>query len=253
MAFERRNWSRNTDAMNTGKITVDSTDINGPALFTYRSDADNSATIAGANYFANAVYDLAVDDLIFASGSDTFQALTVATIDREAGTITTSSTGIASSVGTSNLVNDAVTLAKLEEQTIQAASVTCSSAELLALATTPKTLVAAPGAGKVLHFVGAMLSLDFNSAAYVESGDNLGIKYTDASGVQVSDTIEATGFATATADTITNAVPVKDAIVAATGAVNQALVLDNLGLNWTTGDSPIVVTTYYRVLDDGLA
>ena len=252
MAFSRENWSRTSLAMNTGIVSVNGTDEGGPAMFSYRSASDNSATIAGANYFAPAVRDLSVSDLLFCQGSDTFQVLSVATLDRDAGTITTSSTGIASSVGTSNLVDDAVTLAKLDEGTIQAATVTIATGDVLTLATTPVELVAAPGAGKVLHFVGAQLSLDYNSAAYAESGDNLQIKYTDASGVAVSAAIEATGFADATADTLTNAIPKADVIVAASGAANQALVLDNTGSNWTTGDSPIIVTTYYRVLDDGV-
>jgi len=252
MAFDLVNWSRVTSSMNTGKITVDASDINAPALFTFRSDADNSATIAGANYFADAVYDLAVDDLIFATGSDTFQALTVATIDRAAGTITTSSTGIASSVGTANLVDDAVTNAKLAEDTVQYAEVTVSTAELLALATTPKTLVAAPGADKFIMFLGAEFVLNYNTTQYTEAGDNLGIKYTDASGVQVSDTVEMTGFIDQAADTITNAVPVKDAIVAAAGAVNQALVLDNLNANFAAGDSPVYVKIHYKVVTAGL-
>jgi hypothetical protein len=134
----------------------------------------------------------------------------------------------------------------------QLASVTLSSAEVLALATTPITLVAAPGAGNYIEFLGASLILDYESAGYTESGDNLGIKYTDASGVQVSNTIECTGFIDQTADTITNAIPVLDTIVAATGAVNQPLVLDNLGSNFAAGDSPLIVKVAYRVIASGL-
>lgn len=252
MAFNLVDWSRVTSSMNTGKITVDSVDINAPAMFTYRSAGDNSATIAGANYFADAVYDLAVDDMLFCQGSDTFQVLSVATIDRAAGTITTSSTGIASSIGTANIVDGAVTNAKLAEDTVQYAEVTVSTAELLALATTPKTLVAAPGADKFIMFLGAEFILDYNTTQYTEAGDNMGIKYTDAAGVQVSDAIEMTGFIDAAADTITNAVPVKDAIVAASAAVNQALVLDNLNANFAAGDSPVYVKVHYKVVTAGL-
>ena len=252
MAFNKNDWARQSDAMNTGGVTVDAVIYNAPAMFSYRSAGDNSATIAGANYFADAVYDLAVSDLIFAQGSDTFQVLSVATIDRAAGTITTTSTGIASSVGTANLVNNAVTNAKLAVDTVQYAEVTVSTAELLALATTPKTLVAAPGAGLFIMFLGAELVLDYNTTQYTEAGDNMGIKYTDAAGVQVSDTIEMTGFIDQAADTITNAVPVKDAIVAAAGAVNQALVLDNLNANFAAGDSPVYVKVHYKVCSAGL-
>lgn len=262
MAYSRNRWSRVSDAMNTGEITADSVKYNGPAMFSYESEDDNSATIAGANYFAGAVYDLAVGDLLFCQGSDTFQVLSVAALDRAAGTITTTSTGIASSIGTANIVNSAVTTAKiaddnvtnakLAEDTVQYAEVTVSTAELLALATTPKTLVAAPGADKVIWFLGAQFILDYNTTQYTEAGDNLGVKYTNASGVQVSDTVEMTGFIDQAADTVTNAVPVKDAIVAASGAVNQALVLDNLGSNFAAGDSPVYVKVHYKVLTAGL-
>jgi hypothetical protein len=252
MAFDKDNWARQTDAGNTGQVTVDSTVYGAPAIFSYRSAADNSATIAGANYFADAVYDLSVDDLIMAQGSDTFQVLSVATLDRAAGTITTSSTGIASSVGTSNLVDGAVTNAKLGDDTVHATTVTVTSAELLALATTPKELVAAPGADIFIEFVGAKFILDYATTQYTEAGDNLGIKYTDASGVQVSETVEMTGFIDQAADTVTNAVPIKDAIVAASGCVNQALVLDNLGSNFAAGDSDMYVQVLYREVTAGL-
>ena len=85
-----------------------------------------------------------------------------------------------------------------------------------------------------------------------EIGDNFGIKYTDASGVQVSSTVESTGFIDQTADTMTNAIPAQDAIVAASGCVNQALVLDNLGSNFAAGNSEMFVQVRYRVVTAGL-
>lgn len=230
MAFNRDRFSRVSDAMNTGKVTVDTTPYNGPAMFTYASDDDTAAQIAAADYFADAVYSLAVGDYIWADGSDTNQILQVSAVDRVAGTISTGEVGVAT----------------------ETRVVTVTSAELLALATTPKELVPAPGAGKFLMFVGAQFVLDYNSVAYTESGDNLGIKYTNASGVQVSNTIETTGFIDQTADTITNAIAASDVIVAASGAVNQALVLDNLGSNFASGDSPVYVIINYKVLASGL-
>lgn len=230
MAFDRNRWSRVTDAMNTGAVTVDGTVYNGPALFTYASASDTLATIAAANYFADAVYDLAAGDYIWTAGSDGNQVVSVAAVDRAAGTI--SVTGDVLGIINSN--------------------VTVSSAELLALATTPKELVAAPGAGFMLQFFGAELILDYNSVAYTESGDNMGIKYTDAAGVQVSNTIESTGFIDQTADTVTNAIQGSDLIVAAASAENQALVLDNLGSNFAAGNSPMYVNVTYKVVPTGL-
>ena len=154
--------------------------------------------------------------------------------------------------GALTIAADAVTSAKLAEDTIQTITVTISTAELLALATTPKQLVAAPGADKVVQFLGAELVLNYAGVAYTESGDNMAVKYENAAGVAVSDTIECTGFIDATADTLTNAVPVKDVIVAATGCVNKALVMDNIGSNFAAGTSPVDVIVAYKVVTAGL-
>lgn len=127
------------------------------------------------------------------------------------------------------------------------AEVSLTSPEILALRATPKTLVAAPGAGLLLEFVGGVLLLDATATAYVESSANLGVKYTDGSGVQVSETIEATGFITQTVDTMTTMRAKLDAIVAKTGCENKALVLHNLGAGeYTTGTGTMRVKIAYR-------
>jgi len=135
---------------------------------------------------------------------------------------------------------------------LQYAEVALSSADILALRATPKTLVAAPGAGKMLQFIKAALLLDATATAYVESSANLGIKYTDGSGVQVCETIEATGFIDQTADTATAARPKLDPIVAKTGCENKALVLHNLGAGeYTTGTGTMRVKLWFSVLTTG--
>lgn len=111
---------------------------------------------------------------------------------------------------------------------LQVAEISITNAEMLALRATPKTLVAAPGAGKILEFISAVLLFDY-TGAYTESADNMGVKYENGSGVQVSDDIEATGFVDATADTVTFARKKVDGITAKTGCENKALVLHNTG------------------------
>lgn len=131
--------------------------------------------------------------------------------------------------------------------------VAITNAEMLALRATPKTLVAAPGAGKVLEFVSAQLYFDY-TAAYTETADNMAVKYTDGSGAAVSQAIEATGFVDATADTITNALPKIDAIVAKSGSENKALVLHNTGDGEYGGgnaSNAIRVKVAYRVWSTG--
>jgi hypothetical protein len=134
------------------------------------------------------------------------------------------------------------------DASIRIAEVVISSAEILALRATPKTLVAAPAAGLLLEFVALVLFLDATATAYVESAANLAVKYTNGSGVQVSETIEATGFIDQTADTMTTGRAKLDAIVAKTGCEAKALVLHNLGAGeYTTGTGVIRAKVSYRV------
>lgn len=137
------------------------------------------------------------------------------------------------------------------ESAIKFVDVTVSSAELLALNATPKQLVAAPGAGSALIFEGAVAFLDYNAAAYagIASGEDLAVKYTDSSGLQVAS-CETDPFLTATADATRYIHPYKAASgnSAITPVENAALVLHMLTGEITTGDSPLKLRVYYRVV-----
>jgi hypothetical protein len=138
------------------------------------------------------------------------------------------------------------------EGVTQYADVTMTSAQVLLLATTPIELVAAPGASKVLKFMGAVLKLDYGGTnAFTESADNLTVKYVNASGAAASQAIECTGFIDGTADTYTTAEPKIDAIVAASAMENKALVMDNINANFAGNagdDNALVVRTFYQVV-----
>jgi hypothetical protein len=127
------------------------------------------------------------------------------------------------------------------------ANVVVSSAELLALNATPKTLVAAAGAGKIIVPVDVQLMLDFATTAYdgIAAGEDLALKYTNASGA-ICATVETTGFLDAVADAhrIIHAQEAAYAPVA-----NAALVLHLLTGEIATGDSPLKVRVRYKVLD----
>lgn len=129
------------------------------------------------------------------------------------------------------------------------AQVTVSSAEILALNATPKTLVAAPGAGRILILEGVVLFYDYNSAAYagIASGEDLSVKYTDGSGTAVGG-CEATGFLDQTADAVRYIRPytATSGVSDLTPVANAALVLHMLTGEITTGNSPLYARVFYR-------
>ncbi len=117
----------------------------------------------------------------------------------------------------------------LDATVLRYATVTLTNSNIKNLRATPITLVAAPGAGKWVEFISGWLALDYGSNALTESSDNLAVKYVDGSGAAASQTIEATNFIDATADTHTNILPKIDTIVASANLINKALVLHNTG------------------------
>lgn len=123
---------------------------------------------------------------------------------------------------------------------------TITSAQLLALNTTPITLIAAAGAGKIIVPKRATLFLEYGTAAYdgIAAGEDLAFRYTDGSGNQVG-TVETDPFLTATAD----AYRVVEFSGTYIPVVNAALVLHMLTGNIATGDSPLHVRTQYTIID----
>jgi hypothetical protein len=157
------------------------------------------------------------------------------------------------SSGAITVANNAITSAKMSEAVMKVVKVTLTNAEIKALRATPKTLVAAPGANKVVQYVSAILKLKAGANVLTETADNLGVKYTNGSGVQVSEDIEVTGFIDQAANTQTNAPAKKDAIVVSSGAENKALVLHNTGDGEYAGnaaaDATMEVYITYKVHD----
>lgn len=128
-----------------------------------------------------------------------------------------------------------------EDSPYSSIEVSITQAQLVLLRATPVELVPAPGAGKVIDFLAAHIQLVYGGTGNnTESTANLGIKYTDGSGVQVNETVEATGFIDQTVSTNTSARKKLDPIVTAAGSTNKALVLHNLGAGeyGVTGGTP---------------
>lgn len=119
-----------------------------------------------------------------------------------------------------------------------------TSAEILALYTTPKELVEAPGAGKVLEFLSAVLFLDYGTATYATRGDLTINLHT--TGTALSDTVAAADFVQQTAD----AYRVMQALSADVALkANEALELRCATGNPDTGDSTIKVLIRYCIHD----
>jgi hypothetical protein len=133
---------------------------------------------------------------------------------------------------------------------MQASDKYISSTEVLALQTTGINVVAAPGPGKYLMFMGATVFMDYNSAAYTGGGGrDIVFTYTDKSGAAVSHTLDDTLFAGQTADVVAYAYPLNAAASTLAAAANAPIVISIASSNWTVGDSPLKVRTFYRVLD----
>ena len=114
------------------------------------------------------------------------------TVVDESGKLVGDITATAGSIGTAEIADDAVTAAKLAAEAvdnaaidadmIQTAKVTLTAAKIVGTDagcighSAGAVLVAAPGEGKVLEFVSAVLSYNFDTAAYTGGGDDIVIR-----------------------------------------------------------------------------
>ena len=131
--------------------------------------------------------------------------------------------------------------------------ITITNAQIKALRATPKTLVAAPGANKILEFMSLWLMLDYATNVLSESADNLVVRYNNTTGVIASQVIECTGFIDQAADMWTAGIPKVDPIATTAGCVNLPLVLHNNGDGEFAGNAGADCLLYawctYRIID----
>jgi hypothetical protein len=155
-------------------------------------------------------------------------------------------------VTTAKLAADSVTMAKLDEAVLRKASVQITTGQILALNAAPKTLVAAPGAGKAIMVRGVFCALDYNSAAYagIAGGEDWVLKYTNGSGDEITGHIETTGWLDQTSDQLRWVGPIgaSNAVADVIPVVNAAVVMHQLSGEITTGNSPVNVDVYYHVM-----
>lgn len=130
----------------------------------------------------------------------------------------------------------------LEGDYLRKATVTLSSAQILALHTTPITLVAAPGAGQSLLLHRVFCQYTFATAAYV-NGD--GAPRLTLDGGAVSLTLS--GLIDQSND-YRKSFPAPD-FDTSSDPSNVALIVDDGGAAHTTGDGTLTVTVWYSIED----
>lgn len=290
MAFSRNRWTRTSSSSNVGYESIGGVDFNGPAVFCYGSEDDAAATVEAADYFASVSYDLAVGDLLFANCSDSFSCLEVSAVtrgDSDTASVTTTAAGFSTGINTANIVNGAVTFAKIEdiavtsilgnstagEQAVEEITLgaglefsgttirqplaainhvrlTPSLAEFIAGNTTPMPLVAAAGAGTMIVLHRAQLSIDYGGTV-LAAGGTLQVCYgvADVAATVASNTLAAATAIAATADTTFGFSPV-DTTLVDSGKLNVALNLSVDTADFTGGTaSAYIVDVWYSVVD----
>lgn len=147
-------------------------------------------------------------------------------------------------------VTGAVTAASVNNT--YSTTVTVSSAELLDLFNTPKTLIAAPSAGTYISVRSFDMLYDYGGTAYANTGNNLQVRYTNGAGYQLTPNIFANGFLNATVDKIYQ-VPLLGSVFqeAATSIVAQPLVLWYATSNLTTGNGVLRIKITYEIITTG--
>jgi hypothetical protein len=268
MTFALQNWSRQSAASNCGQ---DSQGFGGPAIFSYRSGTDAVAVIAAADYFAPAVFELSVKDIIFIRGSDAFAAYEVDTLDREAGTITLASIGLTNAIGTANIVDGAITTVKLADDAVTTvkildenvtsdklelalvkhARVTMTAAEWNGMYVAPFELVADPTATEMVILHGIKIDEDYGGTVFANGGA-IHVQYdstTLGAGPKATDTFAAATFIGFVADTHFGLTPVQTGLADAT-TIGKGLYLSNATGAFTGGaGSAFIVDVWYSVVD----
>lgn len=128
--------------------------------------------------------------------------------------------------------------------------VVITAAQVLALNATPITILPAPGANLANIFLGAIFRKPSGVAyAGIAAGEDLAIKYTNASGKEVAR-CETTGFLDSTGDQVRWVIPhaATSGVSDITPVANAVFVLELLSAEIITGDSDIEIELHYAIV-----
>jgi hypothetical protein len=124
-------------------------------------------------------------------------------------------------------------------------SVAISSANFLALNSTPKSLVPSPGSGYIVRPEYFLFTMTRTSTAYT-SGGALEFRYTNASGAKVAADIAATVVTDGGAGVELNSVG--GIVSSITPVANAAITLNSASANFASGTGTAVMRVVYRVI-----
>lgn len=292
MAFELYNWTCVSTSLSQPEVTApifpgtSPVVQNAPNLYMYFSGADSVATISGANYFLAQYASLGVGDVIIVIGSDASTMLQVTAVSNT--TVTTVSFTPAGTVGTSNITNNAVTFAKMQQlptvslvgnatggtanpESItlgnglsfngtalqvngglaQQAVVNLTLSQWLGMFATPVQLLPAPGVGLMNIVDSLYVNYVFGSANLV-GGGVVGAQYGTTihlGGEAASATEAATDYTAAAANTMFRIGGGLGTGAGTAAAINAAITLSNATAAFTVGTGgSFVVTVNFRTV-----
>lgn len=288
MAFTIANWACISSSLNQGQETVtpyggSPTVLNAPNIFMYGSPNDAAATIVAADYFLSEYASLSVGDWIMGFGTDTSFAVQVTAVSSTS--VTVASTGITTSIGTSNIVNNAVTFAKMQEiathtllgnptggttevseitlgnglefssttlrvplTNLNYTTVAITADEFNGMYAAPKLLIAAGGANTQIIIDQMVLAMTYVSANYA-AGGVVAAQYDSTvhgAGTLATATEAAADFQAAASTSFRFAG--STAIAPFSSSVNKGIYLSNATGAFTTGDSTFVAHIWYRII-----
>jgi hypothetical protein len=290
MAYTDANWTCISSSLNEGQLTVtpyggSPTVLNAPNTFIYGSPNDAVATIAAANYFLSKYAVLNVGDWIFVNGTDASTILIIVTSSKTG--VTTAQFAASGTVNTANIVDDAVTYAKLQDSvgdntllgnpgggagaefvevtlgnglvfsagalalpntSLIYTTVAVTAAEFNGMYAAPKLLLAAPGANKLILVEQMALAMTFVSADYAAGGVVAAQYDSTVHGAGVLATnTEAAADFFAAASTTFRFNP-SVLLAPFSTSVDKGLYLSNQSGAFTTGDSTFVAHIWYRII-----
>jgi hypothetical protein len=291
MTFTIANWACISESLNQGQETVvpfggSSTVLNAPNVFFYGSPNDAVATIVAADYFLPQYASLAVNDWIMGNGTDASFAVIVTAVSSTS--VTVESTGLTTSIGTADIINNAVTFAKMQEiathtllgnptggttevseitlgnglefssttlrvplTNLVYTSVAITAAEFNGMYDAPKELIAAQGANTLIVVDQMVLAMTFVAAAYA-AGGVVAAQYDSTvhgGGVLATNSQQASDFQAAASDAfIFKGASGDDSDALFSAAVNKGIYLSNATGAFTTGDGTWVAHLWYRVI-----